>query len=278
MRGRQRGYRLIATMMLMAVITVIPVYAEPESDMGDFIEITDSIKDYDGIVTDEMIEAWEQENNPGNPIQNPTDPYGNRVEWDMQGSGNEEGAGSEMKEDRMEAPTYDAKEQEEILESLHEKDEVPEKGWLCAKGDLGDNWPGYNVTVALYDRNHKRMEMTLYSQNGFEVKREVPIGSYKIYRAYVPGDENGSKYPLVVSDSSIEVEQGRTTELTLWRAVETSAMKENGAQESRTEPVSTISQDSADVMTAAWIVMGVLIFLLFGAVIYWRKVNLHRYQ
>lgn len=108
--------------------------------------------------------------------------------------------------------------------------------------------------------------------------REVPIGSYKIYRAYVPGDENGSKYPLVVSDSSIEVEQGRTTELTVWRAVETSAVKETGAQESRTEPVSTLSQNSADVMTAAWIVMGVLIFLLFRVVIYWRKVNLHRYQ
>lgn len=49
--------------------------------------------------------------------------------------------------------------------------------------------------------------MTLYSQEGFVIKREFPVGHYKGYRVYVPGDENGNRYPLVVSDSSIEVER-----------------------------------------------------------------------
>ena len=88
------------------------------------------------------------------------------------------------------------------------------------KGRFGDEWPGYNVTVAFYDENHKRVEITVYSQNDFEIKKEVPEGIYKVYRAYVPGDENGSKYPLVVSESAIEVEEGKTAELTVCRGID----------------------------------------------------------
>ena len=146
--------------------------------------------------------------------ESPTVLYGNELGWDMQGSGNEDEAGIETSADMMEAPTYSTKEQEEILENLRPADEdeteTAGKGWLRIKGNLGDGWPGYNIVVAFYDNSFRRVEVTLYSQDDFVTKRELPAGIYKVYRAYVPGDENGSSYPLVVSDSSIEVERDKT--------------------------------------------------------------------
>ena len=148
------------------------------------------------------------------------------------------------------------------------------------KGSLGNEWPGYNVTVAFYDENHKRVEITVYSQNDFEIKKEVPEGIYKVYRAYVPGDENGSKYPLVVSDSTIEVEQSRTTELMVWRAVDIKKEKVPESQGSLPEPEEDVSSltHSADVLAAVSIGVGALIFFIMGLVVYKRKLTQGRYQ
>ncbi len=277
MKGRNRIWSC-AAVMIMVLMAAVPVYGEVETEQPqeDIAGHKDNPKFYDGIVTDEMIDGWEQEQG----VVYSTDLYGNELDWDMDGSGNEEGAGVEGKVDRMEGPTYGAREQEEILENIREIPETLEKGWLSVKGNFGEDWPGYNVTVALYDENYKRVEVTIYSQNDFEVKREIPMGSYKVYRAYVPGDESGSKYPLVVSDSTIEVEQSRTTELMVWRAVDIKKEKVPESQGSLPEPEEDVSSltHSADVLAAVSIGVGALIFFIMGLVVYKRKLTQGRYQ
>ena len=267
-----------AAVMLMAGTAAVPGYAEPVPETGGYIGTIDNIRDYEGIVTDEMMEGQEEDNN----TENPTDLYGSKMEWDVQGSGREDEAGYETDADMMEAPTYSAKEQEEILESFRTADETETagKGWLRIRGNLGDGWPGYNITVALYDESQRRVETTLYSQDGFVTKRELPAGRYKIYRAYVPGDENGSKYPLIVSDSSIEVEQNKTAELTVWRAADIRSEKEITEPEYQKEP--EMEQPSAwvsgDIQVAAGIGFVLVIFLVSGLAVYRRKITCRRYE
>ena len=260
--GKRAGF--LAAVMLMAMAAAIPAYAEPVPETGGYIGSIDNIRDYEGIVTDEMMEGQEE----GNDTENPTDLYGNKMEWDVQGSGREDEAGYETDADMMEAPTYSAKEQEEILESFRttDKTETAGKGWLHIRGNLGDGWPGYNITVAFYDDSQRRVELTLYSQDSFVTKRELPVGHYKIYRAYVPGDENGSKYPLIVSDSSIEVEQNKTVELTVWRAVDVRSEREITEPEYQreTEMEQSSAWVSGDIRAAAGIGFVLLIFWCQG--------------
>lgn len=277
--GEGRKIRWFATaVMLMAMAAAVPAYAEPVPETGDYIGGIDNIKDYEGIVTDEMMERQEEDND----TENPTDLYGNKMEWDVQGSGREDKAGYEADADMMEAPTYSAKEQKEILESFRMADETETagKGWLRIRGNLGDSWPGYNITVAFYDDSQRRVELTLYSQDSFVSKRKLPAGRYKIYRAYVPGDENGSKYPLIVSDSSIEVEQNKTVELTVWRAVDIRSEKEITEPEYQreTEMEQSSAWVSGDIRAAAGIGFVLLIFLVSGLAIYRRKINCRRYE
>lgn len=277
--GEGRKIRWFVTaVMLMSVTAAVPTYAEPVPEIGDYIGGIDNIRDYEGIVMDEMMERQEEDND----TENPTDLYGNKMEWDVQGSGREDEAGYETNADMMEAPTYNAKEQEEILEGLQTTDgeKTAGTGRLCIAGNLGDGWPGYNITVALYDDSQRHVEVTLYSQDSFVTKRELPAGRYKIYRAYVPGDENGSRYPLIVSDSSIEVEQDRTTELTVWRAADIRSKKEVTEPEYQreTEMEQSSAWVSGDIRGAAGIGFLLLIFLVSGLVIYRRKINCRRYE
>lgn len=273
-----RQFLATAMVMLTAFTATIPAYAEPVPETSCSISGIDNIRDYEGIVTDEMIEGKKE----GDDTESPTDLYGNIMEWDAQGSGSEDEAGSETGADMMEAPTYSEKEQEKILEGFRaaEGRRLAEKGWLRIQGTLGDGWPGYNITVALYDDSQRRVEMTLYSQDGFVAKRELPAGRYKVYRAYVPGDENGNRYPLVVSDSSIEVERDRTAELTVWRAVNGSTVEEitgleyQEGKEAEQPPVKV----SKDIRAVAIIGFVLLIFLVSGLAVYRRKINSYRYQ
>lgn len=274
MTGRKRAGRFAIFAMLMAVTGTMPVHAEPEPETGNSVSDTYSPRDYDGIVTDEMIEEWERENG----TDRLTDFYGNDIEWDIYGSGNEEGAGYENSTDRMEAPTYSFEEQKEILKSIGKTAEITETGCLRIKGELGDNWPGYNVTVALYDKNHERVEITAYSQNDFEEWQEVMVGIYKVYRAYVPGDENGRQYPLIVSDSKIEVMENETAELTVWRAATTEGEKETKEQVSLGEAEIQSPSVLADMIAAISISIGVLSVLILGFAICKKVRNRSRYQ
>lgn len=273
MKGRKwAGRRAAVAIFVAVVIAAVPVYAESEPEI--FADNSYSPRDYDGIVTDEMIEEWEQKNG----TDSATDSYGNDIEWDIHGNGDEDGAGYESSADMMEAPTYGSEEQREILENIKETDEISEKGWLYIKGELEDDWPGYNVTVALYDKNHKRVEITVYSQNNFQVREEMREGVYKVYRAYVPGDENGRQYPLVVSDSKIEVAKDETAELTVWRATVIKGEKEIEEQISLEKEELQHAPFLADMIAAAGIGIGMLLIFILGTVVYKRILNHDRYQ
>lgn len=268
MRKRKNVKNAGIVIMAVAVMAVFPVYAETEP------------KFYDGIVTDEMIEEWEETNH----ADIPTDLYGNAVEWDIHGNGEEDGAGSETDFDRMEAPTYDREEQNRVLEYGKETAEASEKGWLRIKGDMGEDWPGYNIAIAFYDKNNKRLDTTIYNQNGFETKEELPAGIYKIYRAFVPGDEDGNRYPLVVSDSRLEITSNGTTELTVWRAAgresdrETEERKQETEPEAKSETKSPYSRALGDYMTAMGIGIGLLAVSIGGLAVYKKLADHNRYQ
>lgn len=195
------------------------------------------------------------------------DPYGNVIDWDTSGSGNEDAAGEEDSADWMEAPTYSGEEQLEILEKLKEN-EVPENaGFLHIQCDLEDDWPGYNVTVALYDGSGRRWEVTAYNQNGYEARESVSAGIYKVYRAYVPGDEGGSRYPLVTSESRVVVGKGTSGKVTVQRAVALKEKEEVEIREEKQKVSAERTQSAAFDMAAALLVLiGVLLAVMAGAV------------
>lgn len=156
--------------------------------------------------------------NKGDRGIQPTDSYGNVIDWDVDGIGNEDAAGKEDSTDWMEAPTYSREEQEEILGKIERTAVTEDTGCLHIRCDLGDGWPGYNVAVALYDGNGRRWEVTVYDQNGYEARETLPAGIYKVYRAYIPGDEGGNRYPLVTSESRVAVGKDAAGELVIKRA------------------------------------------------------------
>lgn len=192
----------------------------------------------------------------------PTDLYGNVIDWDMDGAGGEDAAGDESDADRMGAPTYGTEEQAGILSHLTETTAPAERGYLHIECDLGEEWPGYNVTLALYDGRNKRQDVTVYRQNGYEASELLPAGIYKVYRAYVPGDEYGDLYPLVVSESQVAVGEGLPAGLVIWRAeaiekkggtTETEGQKETGDG-----PRSAVTDA---VMTAA-VIIGIILLII----------------
>ncbi len=296
MRKREKAMSVSIGVMVVAVIATLPVYAKPtmeteqiegqvlgEDDMAEregIIGDKTELKFYDGIVTDEMIEEWEKTNH----ADVRTDLYGNVVEWDIHGNGDEDEAGRETGSDRMEAPTYSQEEQNHVLEYRKETAEASEKGWLCVKGYMGGDWPGYNITVALYDTNNKRLETTIYSQNGFETKEELPVGVYKIYRAYVPGDEDGNRYPLVVSDSRLEITPNGTTELTVWKAVGRGPERETEESKQETKPEVKLGTEASypgvltDLITAMSIGIGIVVTGIGGLAVYKKVAKHNRYQ
>lgn len=296
MRKRENAKNVGIAAMAVAVMAVFPVYAEPATEtekieeqlldqrampgQEDILCDKTEPKFYDGIVTDEMIEEWEETNHGDVSI----DLYGNPVEWDIHGKGDEDGAGSETGFDRMEAPTYGQEEQDGILEYRKETEEASEKGWLCIKGDMGEDWPGYNITIAFYDRNNKRLETTIYNQNGFEAKEELPAGIYKIYRAYVPGDEDGNRYPLVVSDSRLEITSNGSAELTVWKVAGGKLEREMEERKPVIEPGEKSETESrnpgvlTDLMTAMGIGIGLLGIGIGGLAVYKKLAGHNRYQ
>lgn len=194
------------------------------------------------------------------------DPYGNMIDWDTGGSGNEDAAGEEDSTDWMEAPTYSGEEQLEILEKLKEKEAPETAGVLHIRCNLEDDWPGYNVTVALYDGNGRRWEVTAYNQNGYESRESVPAGIYKVYRAYVPGDEGGSRYPLVTSESRVVVGADTSGKVTVQRAV-TLKEKEEEIREEKQEVSLERTQSAAfDMAVALLVLICLLLVIMAGAV------------
>lgn len=296
MRKKENAKNVGIAAMAVAVMAVFPVYAEPametekvdEQILGernmpgqrDILYDKTEPRFYDGIVTDEMIEEWEESNHEDVP----TDLYGNALEWDIHGKGDEDGAGSETDFDRMEAPTYGQEEQGSVLEYRKETEEASEKGWICIKGEMGEDWPGYNVTIAFYDGNNRRLETTIYNQNGFETKEELPTGIYKIYRAYVPGDEDGNRYPLVVSDSRLEITSNGPAKLTVWKAAggETERETEERKPETETGEKSETEERKpgvlADLMTTMGIGIGLLGIGIGGLAVYKKLAGHNRYQ
>ncbi len=190
------------------------------------------------------------------------DPCGNLIDWDMDGSGEEDAAGDELDVDLMEAPTYDTEEQAGILSSLAETTTPAERGYLHIECDLGEGWPGYNVTLALYDERNKRQDVTIYSQNGYEAKELLPVGTYRVYRAYVPGDGEGERYPLVVSESQVTVGEEMSASLAIWRAEaierKEGIMETEGQEDGGDSPRSVV----ADTVMTAVVIIGIILLIV----------------
>ena len=108
--------------------------------------------------------------------------------------------------------------------------------------------------------------------------KKLPVGSYKVYRAYVPGDENGNQYSLIVSDSSIEIEEDRIKELIVWRAtdVKTGQEKKEKVPLKKSEPQQSLASEDRAVVVCIGI--GVLIIFILGVIAQKKFLNHDRCQ
>ena len=132
----------------------------------------------------------------------------------------------------------------------------------------------------MYNANQKRLEFTIYSQNGYELRELVPAGTYRVYRAYVPGDENGSNYPLIMSESHVTVAEQTTADIVIMEAVdiekEDSQRYQQAKEENRTEKKdSSIFTDIVITLSIGFVVLGMIIF---GTIVIKRFSGRNRYQ
>lgn len=114
-----------------------------------------------------------------------TDPYGNVITWDTNGSGNEENSGDETIENKYVMETYSPEEQEKILQQISEATtEAPsENGWVTISlGDVPEDWSQNNIKLVLYRGNIKET-IFLHRQQNWNVSEQLPVGHYTVYKA-----------------------------------------------------------------------------------------------
>lgn len=263
-KGRVRGKR--AVLWLLIALMAMPA-GDVHGGNGGICATSGSLDGEMSAEDPDAITGSDREgpDRAGEGVQDtsaPTDLHGNVIDWDMDGAGDEDAAGGESDADRMEAPTYGTEEQAGILSHLTETTAPAERGYLHIECDLGEEWPGYNVTLALYDGRNKRQDVTVYRQNGYEASELLPAGIYKVYRAYVPGDGYGDLYPLVVSESQVTVGEGIPTGLVIWRAE--AIERKGGARETEGQKETGDGARSAvtdAVMTAA-VIIGIILLII----------------
>jgi hypothetical protein len=197
-----------------------------------------------------------------------TDIYGNQIDWNQQAAGDEDGAGDEKDYDLMDPPAYLPEEQEAILETMPSNQQAWETGSIHIRSELGDQWPGYNISLVLYDSDNRRTECTVYDQNGLEGWFTLPIGEYHLYRVYVPGDEDGERYPLVASENVIVIDEKQQAELQIRSAEVWGTDKQENA-ETQKETATDDNMDTSQPGRMIKIFLGILglIVLLVAAYI-----------
>jgi hypothetical protein len=207
-----------------------------------------------------------------------TDEFGNEIDW-VEDAGGDDVAVSETDEaDLMEAPTYGADEQQAVLDQIPETEAETRTGILEVKADLGDDWAGYNVTLVVYDENNRREEVTCYAQNDYEARATVPVGSYRVYRAYVPGDETGDRYPLLTSETKVTVSETLPGSVTILRVVDSENGKQTAPAVEETEAVKETAEKGTNiallVVAGIGAVLAVLLIVLIVLFVKWM--NEHR--
>lgn len=122
------------------------------------------------------------------PAYGETDVFGNPIEWDMEAEPDEDFIGNDDT-DFMEPPTYTDEEKQQVMILLPESTSSNLYGEFLVTGDFNSLWPNLNVVIVLYDENNHRWEDTVYEQNQYQLRMQLPVGEYKVYRCFVPGDE-----------------------------------------------------------------------------------------
>lgn len=138
---------------------------------------------------------------PGN-----IDEFGNEIDWDINGNGNEDAAGNEgdyapINADLLDTERMEQSEAESIADVINEikldENEI-ENGIITLKFDAPEEWRGNNIVVNLYNKDlWQSYDVYIYKQNDFTEQKELPCGEYEIRGAAVVGDMNGV-YPLLV--------------------------------------------------------------------------------
>lgn len=121
--------------------------------------------------------------------EQPTDAYGNVIDWDVNGSGNEDGAGLEdLETDASESDaaseTYSFQEQAEVFSQMEaaETEAPAETGLLTVKlGDVPSDWSKNNIRLSLYRGNAKE-DIFLYRQSDWTQSAQIPVGHYTVYK------------------------------------------------------------------------------------------------
>ncbi len=175
-------------------------------------------------------------------------------------SGGEDAAGLEYETIAAQSGAYTKNEQESIFGAIEQNRQDSRMlsgfGQLTVTAELGEDWPGYNVTLVVYDSDNKSHDITCYEQNSYREMIQLPCGSYTVYRAFVPGDETGERYPLVTSDSKILIDNNNISTLTIRPAVKLKQARD--VTEDNTTAAS--EKESADEQGFTDLVLAVVVF------------------
>ena len=143
----------------------------------------------------------------------PTDPYsGEPIEWDVNGSGEEDDVSSEQAESIPEQ-TYSFGELVEIREQSQKEDEShvsTQYMHLSVPGYADRDWSESNILVTLYRDGYHKEEVWLYRQQGFEADVRMPVGRYTFGKAEA---KDGTR--LYTADNTVELTTDKMGEIRL---------------------------------------------------------------
>lgn len=126
-----------------------------------------------------------------------TDIFGNPIDWDTNGAGDEDAAGSETESGGSTSETYSFTEQVEVIEqkeSIEAQTAAPsETGYVNVSVDTeGLEWSEGSILVTLYRDGNQRHEIWLYRQSGWSTRETLPVGHYTFGKAETSSGEEFS--------------------------------------------------------------------------------------
>lgn len=129
-----------------------------------------------------------------------TDMFGNPIDWDTNGAGNEDGAGEETETIAETVPEYAFGEQAGVIEekeSIEAETTAPsQNGYITVSAETdGKEWSEGNILVTLYRDGNQKEEIWLYRQNSFSERAELPAGHYTFASAKTASGEEFSANP-----------------------------------------------------------------------------------
>lgn len=194
--------------------------------------------------------------------QGETDMYGNPIDWDENGIGNEDDDGSDdtFSEDSLIIPDNEEKSsapsdetsgghesQTDIYETTAPREEAHSTdsvkvGTVIVKFSVPDNWGRDDIILGLYNKTEgEKYDISLYHDQGYKSEALLPVGAYEVRGANISGDQINAQ-PIYSDTSDFELQEDDPQYISL-RPVQLEVSDESSIEETHTDDANDARSD-----------------------------------